>query len=202
MFGVAWGANQFSSLLLADRLHRGLSESTADALFGVYAIGLIPALLLIGPISDQRGRRPFIVAAGVLSALASLALTAGTYSLGMLYLGRFLAGVCGGAAFAAGTAWIKELSVGGRDRRRDADARGRARDGEAEQARRVLGEAAAPDHGDPRRGHGRQGGPHRAATSGLVAPWRVSRGRNSAAPGVVTGGCCAKTQDPMRSSAT
>jgi hypothetical protein len=29
----------------------------------------------------------------------------------MLYLGRFLAGVCSGAAFAAGTAWIKELSV-------------------------------------------------------------------------------------------
>jgi hypothetical protein len=111
MFGVAWGANQFSSLLLAYRLHRGVSESTADALFGVYAIGLIPALLLIGPISDQRGRRPFIVAAGVLSALASLALIAGAHSLGMLYLGRFLAGACSGAAFAAGTAWIKELSV-------------------------------------------------------------------------------------------
>ena len=111
MFGVAWGANQFSSLLLAYELHRGASESTADALFGVYAIGLIPALLLIGPLSDQRGRRPFIGAAGVLSALASLALIAGAHSLAMLYLGRFLAGVCSGAAFAAGTAWIKELSV-------------------------------------------------------------------------------------------
>ena len=111
MFGVGWGANQFSSLLLAYRLHRGLSESTTDALFGVYALGLIPALLLIGPISDQRGRRRIVGGAGVLSVVASLALIAGAHSLGMLYLGRFLAGVCSGAAFAAGTAWIKELSV-------------------------------------------------------------------------------------------
>jgi hypothetical protein len=28
---------------LAYRLHRGVSQSTADALFGVYALGLIPA---------------------------------------------------------------------------------------------------------------------------------------------------------------
>lgn len=111
MFGVGWGANQFSSLLLAYRLHRGVSESTADALFGVYALGLIPALLLIGPISDQRGRRRIVSGAGVLSVVASLALIAGAHSLAMLYLGRFLAGVCSGAAFAAGTAWIKELSV-------------------------------------------------------------------------------------------
>jgi MFS family permease len=30
--------------------------------------------------------------------------------LGLLYLGRLLAGICSGAAFAAGTAWVKELS--------------------------------------------------------------------------------------------
>ncbi|HWE12614.1 MAG TPA: hypothetical protein VG365_03830, partial [Solirubrobacteraceae bacterium] len=54
MFGVGWGANQFSSLLLAYQIHRGVSETTADALFGVYALGLIPALLIIGPISDRR----------------------------------------------------------------------------------------------------------------------------------------------------
>ncbi len=111
MFGVAWGANQFSSLLLAYRLHRGVSESAADALFGIYALGLIPALLLIGPISDLRGRRRIVRAAGALSVLATLALIAGAHSLLMLYVGRFLAGACSGAMFAAGTAWIKELSV-------------------------------------------------------------------------------------------
>jgi MFS family permease len=110
MFGVAWGANQFSSLLLAYRLHAGISENTADALFGVYALGLIPALLILGPISDARGRRTIVGAAGLLSALASVVLIAGDRTVALLYAGRFLAGVCSGAAFAAGTAQIKELS--------------------------------------------------------------------------------------------
>ena len=111
IFGVAWGANQFSSLLLAYRLHAGISENTADALFGVYALGLIPALLVLGPISDARGRRTIVAAAGVLSALASAVLIVGDHAVGLLYAGRFLAGICSGAAFAAGTAQIKELST-------------------------------------------------------------------------------------------
>jgi MFS family permease len=111
MFGVAWGANQFSSLLLAYRIHAGVSQSTADALFGVYALGLIPALLVLGPVSDARGRRAIVAAAGLLSVLASVVLIAGEHTVALLYLGRFLAGVCSGAAFAAGTAQIKELST-------------------------------------------------------------------------------------------
>jgi len=111
VFGVAWGANQFSPLLLAYKLHAGLSESTGDALFGVYALGLIPALLVLGPVSDARGRRAIIAAAGLLSVVATAALIAGEHTLALLYVGRFLAGVCSGAAFAAGTAQIKELSV-------------------------------------------------------------------------------------------
>ena len=70
MFAVGWGANQFSSLLLAYQIHRGVSETTADALFGVYAVGLIPALLIIGPISDRRGRRTIVIGAGAVSLLA------------------------------------------------------------------------------------------------------------------------------------
>ncbi len=110
MFGVGWGANQFSSMLLAYRIHRGVSETTADALFGVYALGLIPALLIVGPISDRRGRRTIVLGAGAVSLIASLALIAGDHAVGLLYLGRWLAGVSSGAAFAAGTAWVKELS--------------------------------------------------------------------------------------------
>jgi MFS family permease len=111
MFGVAWGANQFSSLLLAYRLHAGISENTADALFGVYALGLIPALLVLGPVSDARGRRTIVAAAGLLSVVASVVLIAGEHTVALLYAGRFLAGVCSGAAFAAGPAQIQELST-------------------------------------------------------------------------------------------
>lgn len=121
MFAVGWGANQFSSLLLAYE-QRGLSEGTGDALFGVYALGLIPALLLLGPISDARGRRAITCGAGLLSGTATCALIAGERSLGLLYVGRLLAGVASGAAFAAGTAWVKELSVAPHDPAADAEA--------------------------------------------------------------------------------
>jgi hypothetical protein len=122
MFAVGWGANQFSSLLLAYKLHRGLSGGTGDALFGVYALGLIPALLLLGPISDARGRRLITCGAGALSGVATCALIAGEHSLALLYLGRLFAGAASGAAFAAGTAWVKELSVPPHDMTADAEA--------------------------------------------------------------------------------
>jgi MFS family permease len=116
MFAVGWGANQFSSLLLAYKLHRGLSDGTGDALFGIYALGLIPALLILGPISDRRGRRVITCGAGILSGVATILLIAGDHTLVLLYLGRLLAGICSGAAFAAGTAWVKELSGPPHDR--------------------------------------------------------------------------------------
>jgi len=53
MFGVGWGANQFTSLLLAYHDYRGVPVGTDQALFGVYALGLAPALLLGGPASDR-----------------------------------------------------------------------------------------------------------------------------------------------------
>ena len=48
----------------------------------------------------------------VLSVVATLILMLGRDNLGLLYVGRFLAGACSGAIFAAGTAWVKELSSG------------------------------------------------------------------------------------------
>jgi hypothetical protein len=110
LLGVAWGANQFASLLLAYRIHRGVSQTTADALFGVYALGLIPALLLCGPASDLHGRRRIARPAVVLSVVATVVLMLGHANLPLLYVGRFLAGACSGAIFAVGTAWVKELS--------------------------------------------------------------------------------------------
>ena len=93
-------------------MHRGLSSTVADALFGVYALGLIPALLLCGPASDLYGRRRVARPAVVLSVVATVILMLGHDNVGLIYVGRFLAGVCSGAIFAAGTAWVKELSSG------------------------------------------------------------------------------------------
>jgi predicted MFS family arabinose efflux permease len=110
MFGVGWGANQFVSLLVAYHLSRGLSVGTDQALFGIYALGLMPALLIAGPASDRWGRARIVRPMAVSSVVATLVLIAGDHSLVALYIGRFLAGVASGAVFAAGTAWVKELS--------------------------------------------------------------------------------------------
>lgn len=111
LFGVGWGANQFAPLLLVYRAVRHVDTATAQAVFGVYALGLIPGLALGGPLSDRHGRRAIVRAAVLCSALASLVLMAGAFGTAPLFAGRLLAGAASGAAFSAGTAWVKELSA-------------------------------------------------------------------------------------------
>ena len=52
MFGIGWGANQFAPMLLVYRANQHLSEAAVTAMFGVYALGLIPALLVAGSSSQ------------------------------------------------------------------------------------------------------------------------------------------------------
>jgi hypothetical protein len=111
MFGVGWGANQFTSLLIAYHRHLGLTLGFNESLFGIYALGLIPALLVGGPASDRWGRRTVVGPAAVMSVVATVVLMVGAHSTPLLFIGRFLAGTVSGAVFAAGTAWVKELSV-------------------------------------------------------------------------------------------
>ena len=110
MLGAGWGSNQFTPMLLVYGDSLGLSTGTAEALFGFYALGLAPGLLLAGPISDARGRRPVVLASAWLTLLASLALIGGNDSIPVLFVGRLLAGLGSGAALGVGTAWLRELS--------------------------------------------------------------------------------------------
>lgn len=80
-------------------------------MFGVYALGLIPGLLLAGPLSDACGRPTVVLPSAGLSLAASLVLVAGSHSAALLFLGRLLARVRSGTVFAAGTAWLRETSV-------------------------------------------------------------------------------------------
>jgi len=108
MFIVGWGANMFVPLLDVYRV--ALSGVEVAGLFGAYVIGLIPALILVAPLSDRWGRRAVMRPVLVLSAIGSLVLLlAGESFLGLL-IGRIVVGVAAGAAFGPGTAWVKELS--------------------------------------------------------------------------------------------
>src|SRR5918997_2617695 len=72
VFAVAFGTNVPTPLLLVYRDTLGLGPNVLTAAFGVYAAGLIPALLLAGPASDRLGRRPVVVPFVVLALVASL----------------------------------------------------------------------------------------------------------------------------------
>src|ERR1700749_3393907 len=91
--GAGWGSNQFTPMLLVYHARLGLSTATLEALFGAYAAGLLPGLLVAGWWSDAHGRRPVGFAAAVLSLLASVSLIAGAHALVLLFGGRLLAGL-------------------------------------------------------------------------------------------------------------
>ena len=110
MFAVGWGANQFSPMLIVYRHELGLSEAAVAGLFLVYALTLIPGLLVGGPASDRFGRRPVVWPFVALSPLATLLLVLGPRSLVMIAVGRALAGLCSGVVFGAATAWVQEVS--------------------------------------------------------------------------------------------
>ncbi len=110
MFAVGYGANQFVPLLAVYRTTLALSDAQATAIFGVYALGLIPGLLLAGPASDRFGRRPLMLGFAALSLVATAVLITGQWGTAGLYAGRLLTGVVSGGAFSVGTAWVKELS--------------------------------------------------------------------------------------------
>ncbi|MCY7401458.1 MAG: MFS transporter, partial [Nocardioides sp.] len=112
MFTVGYGANQFVPLLDVYRRTLGLTDTQATAIFGVYALGLVPGLLVGGRASDRLGRRSLMIAFAALSLLATAVLAGGQWGVGWLYAGRLLTGVVSGTVFTIGTAWVKELSDG------------------------------------------------------------------------------------------
>lgn len=122
VFCSAWGGNQFTPLLLMYRQVGGYSTVTVDLFLGAYVAGLVPGLLVAGPLSDTHGRRPVMVIGTALSLLASVVLALGATGPLPLYLGRLISGAGMGIAMSVGTSWIKELSSAPYDQRADAGA--------------------------------------------------------------------------------
>ncbi|MGZ3478965.1 MAG: MFS transporter [Myxococcaceae bacterium] len=111
LFAVAWGANQFTPLLLVYRERFGFGPAVLGALWGCYAVGLVPGLLVGGAASDTRGRRPVVLPFFFLSLLATGVLMVGAVWSPALALGRLVAGLVSGVVFGAGSAWLVELSA-------------------------------------------------------------------------------------------
>ncbi len=109
MFAVAWGGNEFTPLLVMYREVSHLSALTVNVLLGAYVLGIVPALLVGGPLSDRFGRRPLLLPAAPLGIVGSLILAFGPASVPALAVGRVMSGLALGLVMAVGTTWIVEL---------------------------------------------------------------------------------------------
>ncbi|WP_067607073.1 MFS transporter [Nocardiopsis listeri] len=110
LFAVAWGGNEFTPLLVMYRLDSGMSVQTVNILLGAYVLGIVPALLVGGPLSDRYGRRPLMIPAPILCVIGSALLASGPDSVALLFAGRVFSGLALGLVMAVGTSWVKELS--------------------------------------------------------------------------------------------
>lgn len=110
LFTVAWGGNQFTPLMVSYRETGGFSLAVVDALLAAYVVGIVPGMLVGGPLSDRWGRRSVMLAAPPLAVVGSLVLAAGGADPVVLGLGRVIAGLALGVAMAVGSTWIAELS--------------------------------------------------------------------------------------------
>ncbi|CAG7646687.1 MFS transporter [Actinacidiphila bryophytorum] len=87
----------------------GFSATTLTTVFAVYVVGMIGSLLVLGALSDHIGRRPVLVSAIALEAVAMvLFIAAGDVPL--LLLARFVQGIATGAAMTTLGATLVDLN--------------------------------------------------------------------------------------------
>jgi MFS family permease len=118
LFSAGWGANHFATLLVVYRRDLGFSSSALGLLFGAYAVGLVPGLVLAGRASDERGRRAVVLPASLLAIGASTVLAFGSHGFSVLLAGRLMFGVAMGSIMGPGSVWVQELSSPGLGPRR------------------------------------------------------------------------------------
>ncbi|WP_290657704.1 MFS transporter [Kocuria sp.] len=110
LLAVAWGGNEFTPLLVMYRTVEGYEQVAVDMLLAAYVLGIVPALLIGGPLSDRHGRRALMIPAPILAMVGSILLALGAGGLVLLFVGRVFSGLALGLGMAVGTSWIKELS--------------------------------------------------------------------------------------------
>ena len=108
LLATGWVANHFVGLMpvISDSQH--LSTATLDGIFGIYAVGLLPGLLVGGRVSDALGRRS-VALTGSAAALVGTAVMLLSQHTGALLLGRLIVGIGVGLAISSGTAWASDL---------------------------------------------------------------------------------------------
>ncbi|AHI23236.1 permease of the major facilitator superfamily protein [Corynebacterium vitaeruminis DSM 20294] len=111
MVAVAWGGNEFTPLLVMYRETSHFSQVTVNGLLGAYVLGIIPALLIGGPLSDRIGRKPTLIPAAPLSLIGSFLLSIAPNEPLVIAWGRVFCGMALGLVMAVGSTWVAELTA-------------------------------------------------------------------------------------------
>lgn len=108
LLSIGWVANHFVALMPLLSVRQHLSSATLDAIFGIYALGLLPGLLVGGRASDTFGRRS-VALAGSATAIAGTVAMLCSQQYEALLLGRLVVGLGVGLAMSSCTAWASDL---------------------------------------------------------------------------------------------
>jgi MFS family permease len=108
LFTTGWVANHFVALMPVISHREHLSTATLDAVFGIYALGLLPGLLIGGRASDAFGRQAVALAGSATAVIGTVAMLLSQHA-DVLLAGRFIVGAGVGLAMTSGTAWASDL---------------------------------------------------------------------------------------------
>ena len=108
------GSTLLTPLYALYRRDYGLSIIAITLLYAVYVVGNLVAVLFLGRLSDQLGRRKVALGAMALAAISALGFLLAS-GPAWLFGARIVSGLSVGLAAGAGAAWIAEL-IGGKDR--------------------------------------------------------------------------------------
>jgi len=103
LLATEWAANHFAGLIPAIGDHQHLEAATLNAIFGIYAVGLLPGLIIGGRASDALGRQPVVWAGSATALVGTVAMLLSQDSAVSL-VGRLIVGLGVGLAISACTA--------------------------------------------------------------------------------------------------
>jgi predicted MFS family arabinose efflux permease len=112
LFVLLLDGNLATPLYAVYRERFGFSGTELTLIFAIYAIVLIPSLLVFGQLSDRIGRRRVLVL-GLVVAIAGLALLAAARSTAWLFVARAVQGVALGAVVGTAAAALVEAEPHG-----------------------------------------------------------------------------------------
>src|ERR1700722_14391499 len=108
--------NALSTIYVIHEKRFGFSSLSVTAIFATYALAVLVALLVVGRHADDVGRKPLLIAGGLLLIVSSVIFLLAT-GTAMLLVGRALVGFATGTVMPAASAALVELEPN-HDRRR------------------------------------------------------------------------------------